>query len=73
MSLRARFVLALVGLVAVATALIGAFSYRTTRAELLGQRLQRRPRVVDDLARFLQENLAHVVIVVASRPPSVGK
>ena len=37
MSLRARFVLALVGLVAVATALIGAFSYRTTRAELLGQ------------------------------------
>jgi two-component system sensor histidine kinase MprB len=36
-SLRLKFVLALVGLVAVATAAIGAFSYGTTRAELLAQ------------------------------------
>ena len=37
MSLRLKLVLALVGLVAVATAAIGAFSYGTTRQELLGQ------------------------------------
>ncbi len=37
MSLRLKLVLALVGLVAVATAAIGAFSYGTTREELLGQ------------------------------------
>lgn len=37
MSLRLKLVLALVGLVAVATVAIGAFSYRTTRAELIGQ------------------------------------
>jgi two-component system sensor histidine kinase MprB len=36
-SLRLKFVLSLVGLVAVATAAIGAFSYGTTRNELLGQ------------------------------------
>lgn len=37
MTLRVRFVVALVGLVAVATVAIGAFSYRITRDELVGQ------------------------------------
>lgn len=37
MSLRLKVVVALVGLVSVATVAIGVFSYRTTRDELLGQ------------------------------------
>ncbi len=51
MSLRVRFVLALVGLVAVATAAIGAFSYRTTRNELVDQLDNSLRQTTQDLQR----------------------
>ena len=53
-SLRLKFVLALVGLVAVATAAIGAFSYGTTRNELLGQLDDSLRTSLDDAASQLQ-------------------
>ncbi|UDY34233.1 sensor histidine kinase [Dermatobacter hominis] len=61
MSLRLKFVLALVGLVAVATVAIGAFSYGTTRNELLGQ--------LDDSLRASRDD----VVAQLQRPGSLDR